>query len=123
MRRIVDITVAVILAALGLALAFGIFVQFSAFLDPTGDLVRSCAGSSAAGTRCSPSFLQTLCYLGYAICLLGWGVPFGFMVARIIQNRLAWYWPAIGIVVVYLGYFALVAGIGAGYLPTRGAGS
>jgi hypothetical protein len=114
-RRIIGITVGIVLALLAFALAFGIYTTFFEFRNPSGELVKSCTGA-ATGTHCSQSYLDALCYIGYAVCLFGWGIPIAFMVARFIQRRRAWYLPLISIAVVYVGYFILTAIIGNGYL-------
>jgi hypothetical protein len=114
-RRIVGIVVGVLLALAALSLAFGIYATFFGFRDPSGALVASCTAAQTA-TQCNQGYLDLLCYIGYAICLFGWGVPIGFMVARMIQKRRAWPFPVISIAVVYIGYFVLTALIGSGYL-------
>jgi branched-subunit amino acid ABC-type transport system permease component len=116
-HRVTGITVGVILALLALGLAFAIYTTFFTFRDPSGELASVCASAQTVGTHCSQSFLDTICYIGYAVCLFGWGIPVGFMVVRLIQKRRAWYWPLIAIAVVYLGYFLLTAILGAGYPP------
>jgi hypothetical protein len=116
-HRIAGITVAVILALLALGLAFAIYTTFFTFRDPNGQLASICAGTQAVGTHCSSSFLNAICFIGYAVCLFGWGVPIAFMVMRLIQKRRAWFWPLIAIVVVYIGYFILTAILGGGYPP------
>ncbi len=119
--RIAGIAVGAILALLALGLAFGIYTTFFTFREPSGQLAGLCAASTVSGTHCSQSFLDTICFIGYAVCLFGWGIPVGFMVVRLIQKRRAWYWPLIAIAVVYVGYFILTAILGAGYTPVKGS--
>ena len=114
-RRVTGIVVGILLALVALARAFGISATFFGFRDPSGDLVASCTATQTA-TRCNQAYLDLLCYIGYALCLFGWGVPIGFMVARMIQKRRAWPFPVISIAVVYIGYFVLTSLIGSGYL-------
>ena len=69
----------------------------------------------ASGASCDQGFLNTICYIGYALCLFGWGLPVGFMVVRFIQRRRAWFLPLISIGVVVIGFYVLLAILGRGY--------
>jgi hypothetical protein len=111
-RRVTGIVVGILLALLALGIAFGIYVEFFTLRDPAGDVVKNCVASGAA---CNQAFLNTICYIGYGLCLFGWGVPVGFMIVRFIQRRRAWYLPLISIAAILLGFYILLAILGRGY--------
>jgi hypothetical protein len=111
-RRLTGIVVGILLALLALGIAFGIYVEFFTLRDPAGALAKNCTASGAA---CDQGFLDLICYLGYALCLFGWGLPVGLMVVRFIQRRRAWFLPLISIGVVVIGFYVLLAILGRGY--------
>jgi len=111
-RRVTGMVVGILLALLALGIAFGIYVEFFTLRDPAGSIVTNCI---ASGASCDQSFLNTICYIGYALCLFGWGLPVGFMVVRFIQRRRAWFLPLISIGVVVIGFYVLLAILGRGY--------
>lgn len=111
-RRVTGVVVGILLALLALGIAFGIYVEFVNLRDPAGPVVKNCISS---GASCDQGFLNTICYLGYALCLFGWALPVGFMVVRVIQRRRAWFWPLISIGVVVIGFYILLAILGRGY--------
>ena len=111
-RRVTGLVVGILLALLALGIAFGIYTEFFTLRDPAGPVVKACVSSGAA---CDQGFLNTICYIGYALCLFGWGVPIGFMVVRFIQRRRAWFLPLISIAAVLIGFYILLAILGHGY--------
>lgn len=111
-RRVAGLVVGGVLALLALGIAFAIYTEFFTLRDPAGSLVHTCV---ASGARCDQNLLDTICYLGYALCLFGWGVPFGFMVARVIQRRRAWFFPLLSIAAVVSGFYLLLAILGRSY--------
>ena len=111
-RRVAGIVVSILLALLALGIAFGIYTEFFTLRDPAGDVVKNCV---ASGARCDQGFLNTICYVGYALSLFGWGLPVGFMIARFIQRRRAWFLPLISIAVIVVGFYILLAILGRGY--------
>ena len=111
-RRIVDIVVGILLALLAGVVAFGFYTVFFSLRDPSGTIATQCASS---GATCDQGLLNTICYIGYAVCLFGWGLPVGFMIVRFILNRLAWFFPLISIVVVIAGFYILLAILGQNY--------
>ncbi len=111
-RRVTGIVVGILFALLALGIAFGIYTEFFTLRDPAGEVVKSCV---ASGASCDQAFLNTICFIGYALCLFGWGVPVGFMVVRFIQRRRAWFLPLISIAAILLGFYILLAILGRGY--------
>ena len=111
-RRVTGIVVGILLALLALGIAFGIYTEFFTLRDPSGPVVKNCI---ASGAECSQAFLNTICYIGYGLCLFGWGLPVGFMVVRFIQRRRAWFLPLISIGAIVLGFYILLAILGRGY--------
>jgi hypothetical protein len=111
-HRVTGIVVGTLLALLALGIAFGIYVEFFNLRDPAGPVVKNCI---ASGASCDQGFLNTMCYIGYALCLFGWALPVGFMVVRLIQRRRAWFWPLISNGVVVVGFYILLAILGRGY--------
>jgi hypothetical protein len=111
-NRIAGLVVGVLLALLALGIAFGIYTEFFILRDPSGSIVKNCV---ASGASCDQGFLNTICYIGYALCLFGWGLPVGFMIVRFIQHRRAWFFPLISIGVVVIGFYILLAILGRGY--------
>jgi hypothetical protein len=111
-RRVTGLVVGIVLALLALGVAFGIYAEFFTLRDPSGSLVTTCLSS---GADCDQNLLNTICYIGYALCLFGWGVPTAFMLVRFIQRRRAWYLPLISIGVVVIGFYILLAILGRSY--------
>ena len=111
-RRVTGIVVGILLALLALGIAFGIYTEFFTLRDPSGPVVKNCISS---GAECDQGFLNTICYIGYGLCLFGWGLPVGFMIARFIQRRRAWFLPLISIGAIVLGFYILLAILGRGY--------
>lgn len=110
--RVVDMAVGIVLGLIALGVAFAFYTVFFSLRDPAGSIATSCASSGAV---CDQNFLNTICYLGFALCLFGFAIPVGFMVVRILQRRRAWFLPLISIVVIVVGFYVLLFILGRGY--------
>ena len=111
--RGIDIAVGVVIALFGVVLGLGIVALYQQL---TG-LSAACDGIAADGTRCSPAFLATMTNLGIAIVVFGWGLTTGMLVVRLIQKRLVWYWPLIGLAVLVASFYLISLVLGSSYLP------
>lgn len=104
--------IGIAIALLALGIAFGFYAEFYALRLPDGPLATGC---SAVSSHCSQSYLDTICIIGYALCLFGWALPVGLMVVRFIRNRRAWFLPLISIGAIVIGSYILIAILGKGY--------
>jgi hypothetical protein len=105
----VGITLTVIAALIGLIML--------AYVTQLGQLSAVCEGIAPDGTRCSPDLLGGMGILGTAIVVLGWFLPAGFLIVRILQKRRVFFLPIISILVMIAGYFVVTAVLGSAYLP------
>jgi hypothetical protein len=111
-RRIAGIVVGIVFALASLGVAFAIYTTFFTYRDPSGPIVTACV---ASGAHCDQGLLNTICYIGYALCLFGWAIPVGFMLVRFVQKRRAWYLPLLPIPIVLIGFYVLVFILGRSY--------
>jgi hypothetical protein len=110
--RIVDAVVAGVIALLG---AF-IGVTILAFVGQLSALSALCEGVQADGLSCNAGYLGGITVLGMAIVVFAWALSAGFALVRIIQRRMAWWLPLVGIVAMIAGFY-LVALLAAAYQP------
>lgn len=110
--RIVDMVVGILLGLIALGVAFAFYTVFFTLRDPAGSIATSCA---ASGAVCDQNFLNTICYIGFAVCLFGFALPIGFMIVRFLQRRRAWFLPLIAIAVIIVGFYVLLFILGRGY--------
>jgi hypothetical protein len=109
---IVDRVAGILIALVALGIAIALYTAFFAFRAPAGPLATNCA---ASGAVCDQGFLNTICYIGYALCIFGWLVPTVLMLVRFIQRRLAWFLPLISIGVLLIGFYVLLFVLGRNY--------
>jgi hypothetical protein len=88
-----------------------------AMLGQFGGLTVACDGVAADGLRCDGGYLSGILVLCTAIVVFGWFVTAGFFVVRILQRRLAFWLPIVGIVVILAAYY-VVAILLQPYLPS-----
>jgi hypothetical protein len=114
---VVDIAVGVAIALLGLLLSLYIVASYEQYRT----LATTCTGITPTGTECDQGFLDGALAIGYAVTVLGWLLTSGMFVVQVIRRRLAWFWPLIGMVVVYVAFWIVTAVVGSAYIPGTGA--
>jgi hypothetical protein len=110
--RILDLIVGIALLIIGALTGLVMLAMLGQF----GGLSVACDGVAADGLRCDGGYLSGILVLGTAIVVFGWFVTAGFFVVRILQRRLAFWLPIVGIIVILAAYY-VVAILLQPYLP------
>jgi hypothetical protein len=111
--RILDLIVGIALLIIGALTGLVMLAMLGQF----GGLSVACDGVAADGLRCDGGYLSGILVLGTAIVVFGWFVTAGFFVVRILQRRLAFWLPIVGIIVILAAYY-VVAILLQPYLPS-----
>ena len=110
--RILDLIVGIALLIIGALTGLVMLAMVGQF----SGLSAACEGVAVDGLRCDGGYLNGIVILGTAIVVFGWFVTAGFFVVRILQRRLAFWLPIVGIIVILAAYY-VVAILLQPYLP------
>lgn len=106
----VDILAGIVLIVIGVALSIGVVFTVAQF--PA--LVSECGSATPGGVPCEAGGLvSTVALIVIAIAVFAAALGLGFFVVRLIQKRLAFYWPLLGIVVTIAALYIGSAIVGA----------
>jgi hypothetical protein len=106
----VDILAGIVLIVIGVALSIGVVFTVGQF--PA--LVSECGSAAPGGVPCEAGGLvSTVALIVIAIAVFAAALGLGFFVVRLIQKRLAFYWPLLGIVVTIAALYIGSAIVGA----------
>jgi hypothetical protein len=110
--RILDLVAGVALLIIGMLTGFVMLAMLGQF----GGLSAACEGVAVDGLRCDGGYLSGILILGTGIVVFGWFLTAGFFIVRILQRRLAFWLPIVGIVVILAAYYVVAIALQP-YLP------
>jgi hypothetical protein len=110
--RILDLVAGVALLIIGMLTGFVMLAMLGQF----NGLSAACEGVAVDGLRCDGGYLSGILILGTGIVVFGWFLTAGFFIVRILQRRLAFWLPLVGIVVILAAYYVVAIALQP-YLP------
>ena len=104
-----DVAAGILFVIIGIGLSIGVVSTVAQF--PA--LVAECGSTITGGVPCeSAGLVDTVVLAVVIVAVFAAALGLGFFVVRLIQKRLAFYWPIIGIVVTTAALYAGTAVIG-----------